>query len=129
MAFETRLAKVAKSREEFSLNVELYYNPVSPAEADELSPNFPFTKLFDSQGVETPEMFSLSILANHAEVSKILADTDPATWRAYLRFQLVDDASQYLSDAFVQVNYNFSDNGIGGETATKKQGQRVRGTT
>src|SRR3546814_1847992 len=55
MAFETRLAKVSKSREEFSRNVELYYNPVSPAEADELSPNFPFTKLFESQGVERSE--------------------------------------------------------------------------
>src|SRR3546814_11053389 len=61
MAFETRLAKVSKSREEFLRNVQLYYNPVSPAEAEELSPNFPFTKLFASQGWEQPARFPPSI--------------------------------------------------------------------
>src|SRR3546814_13314590 len=70
-------------------------------------------------------MFSLSIPAYHAEVSKMLADTDPATWRAYLRFHLVDDASPYLSDAFVQENYNFYGKVLGGQKEIKARGKRV----
>ncbi len=128
MAFETRLAKMSKSREEFSRNVELYYNPVTLADADKLSPNFPFTKLFESQGVKVPEKVSLSVPAYHAEVSKMLADTAPAVWRAYLRFHLVDDASPYLSDAFVQENYDFYGKVLSGQKELKERGKRVLAT-
>ena len=104
---EARLAKVSKSSEEFSRDVGLYYNPISPADADKLSPNFPFTKLFESQGVAVPAMFSLSVPAYHAEVSKMLAEVPAAQWKSYLRFHLGDSASPFLSDAFVQENFNF----------------------
>ena len=70
VAFETRLAKVSKSSEEMSRDVSLYYNPVTPAEADKLTPNFPWTKFFESQGVAAPEKFSLAMPAFHEEVSK-----------------------------------------------------------
>ena len=128
LAFETRLAKASLSREEFSRNVELYYNPVSPAEADKLSPNFPFTQLFESQGVKVPEKFSLSAPAYHAEVSKMLADVPVDQWQSYLRFHLVDDASPYLSDAFVQQNYEFYGKTLSGQKELKERGKRVLGT-
>jgi putative endopeptidase len=52
-------------------------------------------------------MFSLSIPAFHAEVSKMLADVPAAQWQSYLRFHTVDKASPFLADAFVQENYDF----------------------
>ena len=107
IAFETRLAKASKSSEELSRDVSLYYNPVSLAEADKLTPNFPWTEFFESQGVAPPEKFSLAIPAFHQEVSKMLGDTDPAAWRSYLRFHTVDGAAPYLSDAFVNENFDF----------------------
>src|SRR5690606_15078455 len=48
IAFETRLAKVSRSSEEMSRDVSLYYNPVTMAEADKLTPNFPWTRFFES---------------------------------------------------------------------------------
>ena len=51
LAFETRLAKASLSSEDLSRDVSLYYNPVSLAEADKLTPNFPWTEFFKSQGV------------------------------------------------------------------------------
>ena len=128
LAFETRLAKVSKSREDFSRNVSLYYNMVTPAEADKLSPNFPFTKLFESQGVKVPEKFSLSVPAYHAEVSKMLADVPVEQWKSYLRFHLVDDASPYLSDAFVQESFNFYGATLSGQKELKERGKRVLDT-
>ncbi|WP_251259119.1 M13 family metallopeptidase N-terminal domain-containing protein, partial [Enterobacter hormaechei] len=83
--FETRQAKASKSRVELSRNVELYYNPVTVADADKLTPNFSWTEFFKSQGVAAPEKFSLAMPAFHEEVSKALGDTDPSVWRAYLR--------------------------------------------
>ncbi|KAG0745107.1 hypothetical protein G6F24_015958 [Rhizopus arrhizus] len=91
--FETRLAKASKSRVELSRNVELFYNPVTLADADKLTPNFSWTEFFKSQGVAAPEKFSLARPAFHEEVSKALGDTDPSVWRAYLRFHTVDSAS------------------------------------
>ncbi|MBL0227220.1 M13-type metalloendopeptidase [Thermomonas sp.] len=128
LAFETRLAKVSKSREALSRDVGLYYNPISPAEADKLSPNFPFTKLFESQGVAVPAMFSLSVPAYHAEVSKMLADVPVAQWQGYLRFHLIDGAAPYLSDDFVQAHFEFYGKTLGGQKELRERGKRVLGT-
>ncbi len=128
LAFETRLARVSKSSEQFSRDVGLYYNMVTPAEADKLSPNFPFTKLFESQGVKVPEKFSLSVPEYHAEVSRMLADVPADQWKSYLRFHLVDESSPYLSDAFVQENFEFYGKTLSGQKELKERGKRVLGT-
>ena len=128
VAFETRLAKVSKSSEEMSRDVSLFYNPVTMEEADKLTPNFPWTKFFESQGVAPQEKFSLAIPAFHEEVSKMLADTAPATWQAYLRYHTVDGASPYLGDAFVQENYDFYGKALRGQQEIKPRWKRVLGT-
>ncbi|MCW4470970.1 peptidase [Xanthomonas sp. H13-6] len=126
--FETRLAKASKSSVEMSRDVSLYYNPVTLAEADKLTPNFSWTKFFESQGVAAPEKFSLAIPAFHQEVDKALGDTDPSVWRAYLRFHAVDSASPYLSDAFVQENYAFYGKTLNGQKEIKPRWKRVLAT-
>jgi len=128
IAFETRLAKVSKSSEELSRDAGLSYNPVSLAEADKLAPNFPWTKFFESQGVEAPKMFSLAIPAFHAEVSKMLADTPAPVWKSYLRFHTVDGASPFLSKAFVQENFNFYNQTLRGQKEMRPRAKRVLGT-
>ncbi|QOW21268.1 M13 family metallopeptidase [Novilysobacter avium] len=128
VAFETRLAKASKSSEEMSRDVSLFYNPMSPADADKLTPNFPWTTFFESQGVATPKMFSLAIPAFHEEVSKMLADVPADQWQAYLRFHTVDGASPYLSDAFVQENFNFYSKAMRGQAEMKERAKRVLDT-
>src|SRR5690348_18443165 len=44
------------------------------AEADKLTPNFPWSKFFESQGLEQPKMFSLAIPKFHEEVSKMRSE-------------------------------------------------------
>jgi putative endopeptidase len=128
LAFETRLAKASKSSEEMSRDVSLYYNPVSPADADKLTPNFSWTQFFASQGVTTPKMFSLAVPAFHQEVSRMLGDVPVATWKSYLRFHTVDSASPYLSAPFVQENYEFNDKTMRGQKEQKERWKRVLDT-
>src|SRR3546814_14235595 len=52
MAFETRLAKVSLSSEEMSRDVSKFYNPVTVADADKLTPNFPWSRFFESRSEE-----------------------------------------------------------------------------
>jgi putative endopeptidase len=128
LAFEARLAKASKSSEEMSRDVSLYYNPVSPADADKLTPNFPWTQFFAAQGVATPKMFSLAVPAFHQEVSRMLGDVPVATWKSYLRFHTVDSASPYLSAPFVQENYEFNDKAMRGQKEQKERWKRVLDT-
>jgi len=125
LAFETRLAKASKSSEQLSRDVELYYHPVKMAEADKLSPNFPWTKFFESQEVATPEWFSLGIPAFHQEVSKMLGDAPVAQWQSWLRFKLVDDASPYLSDNFVSEYFDFYGKTLQGQKEQRARWKRV----
>ena len=125
IAFEVRLAKASKTREQLSRDVSLFYNPIAPAKADELTPNFSWTEYFESQGVAVPKMFSLAVPGFHQEVSKMIADTPIASWQAYLRFHAIDGASPYLSDAFVQENFNFYNKTLRGQKELKERGKRV----
>jgi len=125
LAFETRLAKVSKSSEQLSRDTELYYQPVKIAEADKLSPNFPWTKFFESQKVATPEWFSLSIPAFHQEVSRMLEQVPVAQWQSWLRFKLLDDASPYLSDAFVSERFDFYGKTLQGQKEQRPRWKRV----
>ena len=125
MAFETRLAKVSKSRAEFSRNVELYYNPMSVADADALTPAFSWTKFFESQGIAQPKTFSVSVPDYFREVDAMLSDVPVEQWKGYLRFHVVDGASPYLSDAFAQQNYAFYGKVLSGQQEIKPRWKRV----
>jgi putative endopeptidase len=127
LAFETRLAKASKSSEQMSRDVGLYYHPVKMAEADKLSPNFPWTKFFESQKVAAPEWFSLAIPAFHQEVSKMLADVPVAQWQSWLRFKLLDDAAPYLSDPFVSEYFDFYGKTLQGQKEQRARWKRVLG--
>ncbi len=125
LAFETRLAKVSKSREQLSRDALLRYNPVTPAEADKLTPNFPWTKFFESQHLAVPEKFSLAIPAFHQEVSRMLADVPVAQWKNYLRYQLLEDASRYLSDDFANERFAFYGKTLRGQQELAPRWKRV----
>ncbi|KAF1710672.1 peptidase [Pseudoxanthomonas kalamensis DSM 18571] len=125
VAFETRLAKASKTSEQLSRDVSLYYNPVSLADADALTPNFPWTRFFESQGVAPQEKFSLAMPDFHKEVNAMLDDTGADVWRAYLRFHTVDGAAPYLSDAFVEENFNFYSKTLRGQKENKPRWKRV----
>ena len=127
IAFETRLAKASFSREQLQRDVELSYQPISPAAANELTPNFSWTKFFESQGTAVPKMFSLAMPEFHKEVSKMIADTPAADWQAYLRYHTVDDASPYLSDAFVTESFEFHSKTMTGQKEQKPRWKRVLG--
>jgi putative endopeptidase len=125
LAFETRLAGASKSSEELSRDIALYYNPVSPAEADLLTPRFPWSRFLESQGVALPDRFSLAIPGFHREVDAMLGDEPVAAWRAYLRFHLVDAASPFLSAPFVEANYEFYGKTLRGQQEIQARWKRV----
>ena len=128
MAFETRLAKVSKTREELSRDVSLWYNPVTLEQADNNSPAFSWSRFFESQGLSKPQRFSLAMPEFHAELSRMLTDVSVADWQAYLRFHTVDSASPYLADAFATAHYNFYKKALRGQKEMRPRYKRVLAT-
>jgi putative endopeptidase len=128
LALETRLAKASKSREELSRDALLRYNPVTPAEADKLTPNFPWTEFFKSQGLAVPEKFSLAIPAFHQEFSRMLADVPVAQWKSLLRYKLVNGAAPYLSDALYAERFAFYNKTLNGQQEPSPRWKRVLNT-
>lgn len=125
VVFETALARVTRSSEEVARDVALNYNPVTLAEADRLTPAFSWTTFFEAQRVAAPAYFSLVNPAFFQEVSRALGDTDPATWQAYLRYHLIDDAAPYLSEPFVREDYDFWGKTLGGQREIAPRWERV----
>ena len=125
MAFETRLARVSKSQEELSRDISLYYNPTVPADADKITPNFPWTSFFRTVGLAQPKTFSLAIPGFHKEVNTMLAEVPVADWQSYLRYRLVDEMSPYLSQPFVDENFDFYGKTLTGQKEQKPRWKRV----
>jgi len=73
-------------------------------------------------------MFSLAMPEFHGEVDAMLTDVPVETWKAYLRFHSVDDASPYLSSEFVQASYDFYDRTLRGQQEMEPEWKRVLGT-
>ena len=127
IAFEKRLADASFSREEISRDVSLYYSPVSPADADRLTPHFSWTRLFEAQGLAVPPMFSLAMPKFHQRVDSMIAAVPVGDWQAYLRFHTVDDAAPYLSEEFVQAYYDFHGKVMKGQKEIPARWKRVLG--
>jgi putative endopeptidase len=103
---ETLLAKASLTRVERRDPYKLKHK-MTVAQLAELAPNLnwktyyatlPYPE-FQTLNVDTPEFFK--------EASRLLASEPVDTWKTYLRFQVVNAASPYLSSAFVDENFSF----------------------
>ncbi len=125
VALEKRLAHVSLSTEEVARDWELEYNPVTLAEADRLTPNFSWTKFFQSQGVAAPDKFSLPMPGFHQEVSRMLAEVPISVWQSYLKYHAASAAAPHLSDAFVQEHFRFYSKALRGQEEKETRAMHV----
>ncbi len=128
LRLETRLAQASTPRVELRDPAKRYV-PTTLADADALTPNFPWTAFFDAIEVARPAMFSLAMPDFFREVNAMLGDVPVAEWRSYLRYQAIDDASPYLSEAFAQQNFSFYNQALRGQAEQAPRWKRVLDAT
>jgi putative endopeptidase len=121
MKFETGLAIVSQTRIAMQ-NPENTYHRMTVSKIADLAPGFDWSKFFraanappltNNINVTTPDF--LKRVGDEAE------HTDLAVWRSYLRWQVVHAAAPWLSDNFVDENFNFY-----GKTLTGQEVQQGR---
>jgi putative endopeptidase len=125
---ETRLARASTPRVELRDPAKRYV-PTSLADADALTPNFPWTAFFDAIGVARPAMFSLAMPDFFREVNAMLGDVPAAEWRSYLRYHEIDAAAPFLSAAFAQEDFSFYSQALRGQAEQAPRWKRVLDAT
>lgn len=106
LAFDSRLAAARLTPVE-AREPHNQFHFVTIAEANKITPHFPWNKFFETQGVDFGSGFSLSQPRYFAALDRQLATAPIEQWRAYLRFSAIDNASRYLSKAFVDNSFEF----------------------
>ena len=108
MKVETELAKVSKSRTELRDPVA-NYNKMTLVEFEEKYPNMRLTQMLNAEGVKT-EHFRTLVVGQPSFVAgadAIIASLTPAEMRAYMEWDAINSAANYLSDDVVEANFDF----------------------
>lgn len=104
---ETRLAGVAKSREELR-NPAASYNPMSMRDIAAKYPAIDLARFFAKQGVNNVDTLIVGQPESLAEVNAIMAETDIQALRDYLAASYLTSAAPYLSDDFRNASFELS---------------------
>ena len=124
LAFETELAKHSLSPIELR-DPSKFYNPVSVADADKITPHFSWSAFFDANGVAQPKMFSLAQPDFFAAIDKMMTETPLDSWKAYLRYNTINSAAPFLSDAVSEESFNFYGKALRGQEEQRPRWKRV----
>lgn len=106
VAMETRIAEAHWSRAE-SRDRDKTYNLMTVAELQKDSKGFPWRAFFDAAGLEKSDHAIVRQNTAFPKIAAIFAETPLSTLKAWLAFQVIDDAAPLLSKKFVDANWEF----------------------
>lgn len=105
---ETALAKASKSSTELR-DVEANYHKMTLAQFESLYPNTPIRKLLNAEGVKT-NYFEEMVVGQPdflASADKLFAKLSADQLRAYMQWDVILGAANYLSDDISSANFEF----------------------
>lgn len=121
---ETQLAKASLDRVALR-EPENSYHIFTVKDADAKTPHFPWTSFYGAIGHAEVDRFSLAQPEFFAAADKALAEVPVAHWQAYLRWHLVNFAAPFLSDTFVNADFDFYARTLRGTEQLKPRWKRV----
>ncbi len=128
MAFETRLAKAMNTKLE-NRDPQGTFNRYTVEEAAAFAPNIDWKGYFETVGImDGMKSFNIAQPKYFAEVNKVLADTDVETMKAYFAWHEIVSAAGYLSDDFVNANFDFFGKLMSGREENRPRWKRVTST-
>ena len=128
MAFETRLAKAMNTKLE-NRDPQGTFNRYTVEEAAAFAPNIDWKGYFETVGImDGMKSFNIAQPKYFTEVNKVLADTDVETMKAYFAWHEIVSAASYLSDDFVNANFDFFGKLMSGREENRPRWKRVTST-
>ena len=114
MSIETRLAKVAMTRED-SRDYSKLYNVTTVAQLKADYPNISWDQYFNGLGKKNLDKVCVFQPKSIGLVNEMLKSLKEQNIRDYLIFKYIDAASPYLSDAFADANFDMYSRAMSGK--------------
>ncbi len=128
MNFETRLAKSMNTKLE-NRDPQATFNRYNMEEASSQFANIRWQNYFETMGImKDMKTFNVAQPKYFEEVNRVLIDTDVETLKAYFAWHIINNAANYLSDDFVNANFNFYGKLISGREVNRPRWKRVTST-
>ena len=128
MSFETRLAKAQNTRLE-NRDPQATFNRYTVEEAYAMTPNINWKDYFETIGIlDGMQSFNIAQPKYIQEVNAALGDTDVDVFKAYFAWNIINGAASYLSDDFVDANFDFYGKLLSGREVNRPRWKRVTAT-
>jgi len=128
MRLETSLAKASRTRVELR-DPQKNYNKMPQAELQKLTPDWNWADYFKEINLSDPGDINVGQPDFFKAANALFATTPIEDWKTYLRWHLIDDAAQELSDDFVNEDFNFNGRVLRGTKEIKPRWKRVVNAT
>lgn len=106
MRMETALAKASMTRVDRRDPYKLK-NKMKLSGLEELAPNFDWKTYYSVLHYPAIEILNVGVPGFFKEVNEALGREPLADWKTYLRFHVADGSAQFLSEKFIQENFDF----------------------
>jgi len=124
LALETEMARASRTRTELR-DDEKNYHKKTPAELTALAPAIPWTAYFEALGISAPAYVIVGQPEFLEALNRLLRETPPETWLAYLRWQLLRNSAASLNAATEDRNFSFYGTALRGQPQPEPRWQRA----
>lgn len=121
--FEKQIAEPQWTRVQ-NRDREKTYNKFSRPELAEKNSGFLWARYWDGTGLGAESQFVVRQPDYLERFASIFAGTDLATWKAYLKLRVLDNAAAFLSDAFFDASFEFYSKTLSGTEAQEERWKR-----
>lgn len=128
LSVETKLAELTNTRLE-NRNYPAMYNPTSLEDFSKNYTNFDFPKYFTALGADITDFVILSHPKFIAEFNNLLVDLPLSDIKTYLKWQLFDGVSNYLSLDFGKRSFDFYSGVLSGTKVMEARQKRMTKAT
>jgi len=128
MNIETQLAQNSLTRVQ-RRNPEANYHPMNKAQLIALTPDFDWGSYFRSINLPETDKVNVGQPDYLKAADKLLTSIPVEDWKTYLRWHLVNAASQTLSSKFVEESFNFNGKYMTGAQEMQPRWKRCVGAT
>ncbi len=125
---ETAIAKNSKTRTELRDPVA-NFNKMDLETLTTVSPNFDWALYFNEIGLPEPGDINIGQKEFIAGLSQLSKDISVDEWKTYLMWNLLDNSADYLSDDFVNQNFEFFGKVLSGKQELQPRWKRVLNVT
>ena len=123
LALETQLARVSMARVDQRKPENVYhFMPVSELQSN--APGLEWPAFFDGIGLSELKALNVAQPEFFKDANRLLAELPLETWKAYLRWNVIDNAAPALSAAFANQDFEFRGKTLSGQKEILPRWQR-----